>query len=56
MRNQNPYEEMVAYGIGGVIALLIIYYWWTYIVGLLALCGAYCVFQEYQRGKNNRRR
>lgn len=56
MRPPNSIEDKIAYGIGGLIALVVLYYSWVYVVGFLALCGAYFLIQEYQKSQNDRNR
>ncbi len=52
MRNQDN-SELIGYGIAALIAVVVLYSFWQYIVGALALFGVGYVIQQMNR--NNRR-
>ena len=56
MRNPKSNEEMVGLIICGAIALIVLYYFWTYVVGFLALCGAYHLYLEHWKKSKDRNR
>ena len=46
-------QRLIVQAVKVLAVITFIYSFWIYIVGFLALCGAYYLFMEYQ--KNNRR-
>ncbi len=52
MRNQDN-SELIGYGIAALIAVVVLYSFWQYFVGALALFGVGYVIQQMNR--NNRR-
>jgi predicted PurR-regulated permease PerM len=52
MRN-NDNSDLIGYGIAAIIAVVVLYSFWQYIVGALALFGIGYVIQQVNR--NNRR-
>ena len=56
MRNPNSNEGMIGFAIGAAIILIFLYYFWVYVVGFLALCGAYHFYLEHWNKPNDRNR
>ncbi len=55
MRNQDN-SELIGYGIAAIIAVVVLYSFWQYIVGALALFGIGYVIREINRNNRNNRR
>ncbi len=55
MRNQDN-SELIGYGIAALIAVVVLYSFWQYIVGALALFGIGYVIREINRNNRNNRR
>ena len=49
MKNDN--SQLIGLGIIAVIVAMIIYYWWQFLLGGLAIFGAVCIFREYNKPK-----
>ena len=55
MKNKNFLDNPEVWARAGqwIVILAMIYYGWGYIIGFLALCGAYFLWKEWKKG--NRR-
>ncbi len=55
MPNPKQPENLIGFVIGAAIALWLLYYLWVYVVGFLALCGPYYVYQEWKKANDRNR-
>ena len=44
-------EQIAAYGIGALILLTILYLIWPYLVGFLAVVGAFHLYQHWKQSQ-----
>lgn len=56
MRDPLDYIQLAAKVGTSLLIFYLLYHLWSYIILFLAMIGAYCIWQEYERNKNDRNR
>ncbi len=45
-------EKEIGQVVKGVLIVAVLYFWWSYVVMFLVLCGAYHLWLEFKKNNN----